>query len=102
MTKPKQPNGLQKTVQDELTKMLEAKTEPSEGRMKLVKLTIAYLAVQAKIEENEYGTFFADEPGEAGGIQAGEGEEPPARVRASRKRSNGAAGDPSLPGLESS
>jgi hypothetical protein len=63
--------------------MLAATEEPSEGRMKLLKLSIGYLAVEAKLEENEYGDFFRD--GEPGSV-------PPetAKPATRRRKSNGA------------
>ena len=38
--------------------------EPSEGRMKLIALGIKMCALNAKLEENEYGEYFRpdDEP----------------------------------------
>lgn len=85
---------LKDTIADELAAMLSNKEqEPSEGRMKLLKLGIGFLAVQAKLEENEYGDFFNDpDPG-----SVPQGEKPAARKRA---RGNG-AGEPDL-GLETS
>jgi len=46
--------------------MLEDRGEPNEQRMKLLKLGIGYLAVQAKLEENEYGDFFNEGAGNEG------------------------------------
>ena len=51
---------LKTSIKDELQKMLESNIEPSEGRMKLLTLGIKYLAVEAKLEESEYGGFFGD------------------------------------------
>ena len=52
---------LKTSIKDELQKMLESNVEPSEGRMKLLTLGIKYLAVEAKLEESEYGGFFEEE-----------------------------------------
>jgi hypothetical protein len=74
--------NLKKSLEDELKKMLEATGEPSEGRMKLIALGIKMCALNAKLEESEYGEFFRpdDEPGSTGGVQ--KGKEPAARSRA--------------------
>ena len=65
---------LKTTIKDELQRMLEATTdEPSEGRMKLLTLGIKYLAVEAKLEESEYGSFYEElddgKSGSTGGVQ---------------------------------
>ena len=62
---PKPKKDLKATIEDELASMLEDKGEPSEGRMKLLKLGVGYLAVQAKLEENEYGNWFNDDGGDS-------------------------------------
>lgn len=83
---------LKDTVKSELARMLaDTANEPSEGRMKLLKLGIAYLAVEAKLEESEFGDFFRD--GDAGSV-------PPEAQPAARKRArrNGAA-EPELEGF---
>ena len=49
---------LKTSIKDELQKMLESGDEPSEGRMKLLTLGIKYMAVEAKLEESEYGEFW--------------------------------------------
>ncbi len=72
---------LKTQVETQLSDMLESKDEPSEGRMKLIKLGITMLAVNAKLEENEYGSFFGDEPGS---VPKQPGEKP-----ATRRRENG-------------
>ena len=72
---------LKTTIKDELQRMLEATTdEPSEGRMKLLTLGIKYLAVEAKLEESEYGGFFGEsEPGSTGSVQKRERAKPGTR-----------------------
>ena len=50
--------GLKETIETEIRDMLANKAEPNEQRMKLLKLGIGFLAVQAKLEESEYGGFF--------------------------------------------
>ena len=73
--------NLKKSLEDELKKMLEATGEPSEGRMKLIALGIKMCALNAKLEENDFGEFFRDdEPGSTSGVQ--KGKEPAARSRA--------------------
>lgn len=60
---PAEKKDLKSTIEAEIASMLSTKDEPSEGRMKLLKLGIGFLAVQAKLEENEYGGFFTgDDP----------------------------------------
>lgn len=91
---------LKQTIEDELKSMLKKTTEPSEGRMKLLKLATGFLAVQAKLEETTYGEFFEDDGlGTAGGVSERAGAKPAARRRAP---GNGSAGEPSLPGLDAS
>lgn len=58
MSKRGPKKDLKRSIEDELRAMLEEKGEPNEQRMKLLKLGIGYLAVQAKLEETEYGGFF--------------------------------------------
>jgi hypothetical protein len=79
--------NLKKSLEDELKKMLEAIGEPSEGRMKLIALGIKMCALNAKLEESEYGEFFRpdDEPGSTAGDAS-------ARTKpAARSRANGGA-----------
>lgn len=45
-------------VDDELIAMMESKDEPSEGRLKVLNTAIKKLALDAKLEESEYGGFF--------------------------------------------
>ena len=74
--------NLKKSLEDELKKMLEATGEPSEGRMKLIALGIKMCALNAKLEENDFGEYFRiDEPGSTPG-DAPERKKPAARSRA--------------------
>ena len=75
--------NLKKSLEDELRKLLEATGEPSEGRMKLIALGIKMCALNAKLEENDFGEFFRDdESGSTGGVSERKGKEPAARSRA--------------------
>lgn len=74
--------NLKKSLEDELRKLLEATGEPSDGRMKLIALGIKMCALNAKLEENDFGEFFRDdEPGSTAG-NAPERTKPAARGRA--------------------
>ena len=87
MTKKKTPKDLKQTIETEIAQMLEGKDEPSEGRMKLLKLGIGFLAVQAKLEESEYGGFFdADKP-------AGVPKQPRAEPETGIREDDGGGGD---------
>lgn len=83
--------NLKKKVETELGKMLQAKDEPSEYRMKLLKLAIGFLAVQAKLEENEYGDFFKDGDNGTTGDTAVHGPAKGQKPSTRRKPGNGAA-----------
>lgn len=78
---------LKSMVDEQLADMLESTDEPSEGRMKLIGIAIKKLALDAKLEESEYGDFFssADEPGSPTGHEKG-------TKPVSGKRANGANG----------
>ena len=94
MPKAKKKEDLKATIESQLTALFEDNAEPSEGRMKLLKLGIAYLAVNAKLEESSYGEFFGqDELGDTGSVQGQPSGAEPDRGRR-KKRSNGAAGEP--------
>lgn len=63
---------LKKSVEDEIQSMLKSQSEPSEGRMKLLALGIKMCALNAKLEESEYGSFFGEpDLGDTGSIQKG-------------------------------
>lgn len=49
---------LKKTIEDGIVAILESSEEPSEGRMKALALGIKMCALNAKLEESEYGDFF--------------------------------------------
>lgn len=49
---------LKTSIEAEIQKMLKAKESPDEGRMKLLALGIKMCALNAKLEESEYGGFF--------------------------------------------
>ena len=91
MANPASTNKLKETIEKKLAAMLKADEPPTDAEMKLMTLGIKYLAVQAKLEESEYGDFFNDGPdGDPGGIQAEpDGAEPPRR----RRKANGAGAD---------
>jgi hypothetical protein len=55
----KKQKDLKSMVDEQLKAMLESDAEPSEGRMKLIGISIKKLALDAKLEENEYGGFFS-------------------------------------------
>lgn len=100
MAKPKKEEpkrDLKQTIEDEIAAMLSVKDEPSEGRMKLLKLGIGFLAVQAKLEENEYGGFFVgDGDGATGGIPVKPAREKPATGQPKGTESEGDLGDAPL------
>lgn len=78
-------NDLQETIEEALTSMFAAAEAPDEARMKLLNTAIKYLAVKNKLEESEFGEFFAND-GDTSGIP-----EKPARPKsAARRRENGA------------
>ena len=62
--------------------MLETQGEPNDGRLRLLKLAIGYLAVKAKMEEDEYGGFFDPDSD----VPAGEATGPKPRTRKRAKR----------------
>jgi len=71
---------LKKTVEEGISKILESTEEPSEGRMKALALGIKMCALNAKLEESDYGDFFSTD--ESGGIQKQPGAKPDAGRRA--------------------
>jgi hypothetical protein len=83
---------LKETVEQGIRDVLEAKDEPSDGRLKALALGIKMCALNAKLEESEYGDFFnpAEQTGPTGSV-------PPEGKRAARKRANGGDGEPELP-----
>jgi len=79
----KQNNNIKEAIERELVSMLDSKGEPNDARMRLLKLGIGYLAVNAKMEEDEYGGFFNSDPD----VPAGKEEaRPQPRARGRKKR----------------
>lgn len=74
---------LKETVEAKLAAYLAGDTPPDDQSMKLLGLAVKYLAVQAKLEEGEYGNFF---DGDGDGDQEQQDGTPPR----ARKRANGA------------
>lgn len=77
---------LKAIVEKGIVEVLESKEEPSDGRLKALALGIKMLAVNAKLEENEFGDFFR--PDDPDG--ASKREDRP--QFAARKRANGGTG----------
>lgn len=76
---------LKTSIETEIVEMVQAKDkEPSDGRLKLLALGIKLLAVNAKLEENDFGDFFRD--ADTGDTKS-PGEKP-----AGGRRTNGSAG----------
>lgn len=75
---------LKTSIEEQIKDMLANTAEPSEGRMKLLALGIKMCALNAKLEENEYGDFFNDEP-------AASLSDQPGKKPSGGKRTNGGA-----------
>jgi hypothetical protein len=62
---------LKSIVEDGIKSVLESQGEPSDGRIKALALGIKMCALNAKLEESDYGDFFnpADD-GSAGSVPA--------------------------------
>lgn len=88
MANPQSTNKLKATVEKRLADMLKAKEPPADAEMKMMHLAVKYLAVQAKLEESEYGDFFDDraEAGDPSGIP----DEPRPEYKRGRPKANGA------------
>lgn len=86
-TKKSKAGDLKDSVESQIKALMDSTEEPSDGRLKLLALGIKMCALNAKLEESEYGDFFNDdaESGAASGV--------PQEKRAARKRANG-AGEP--------
>lgn len=74
--------ALKTLVDEQITSMMEATAEPSEGRMKLLAIAIKKLALDARLEENDYGGYFNDDEsgppaGSPQGPKAGAGKRAP-------------------------
>ena len=63
-------------VEEEINRLLDADGEPPEGRMKLLQLGIKMCALNAKLEENEYGDFFNDDPESGPSARTAKGPKP--------------------------
>lgn len=90
MAKAAKKKDLKETVEEGIRAVLEATVEPSDGRLKALALGIKMCALNAKLEESEYGDFFnpaAD--ADPGNQEKGQ--------RRTRKRANGGDGEPELP-----
>ena len=83
---------LKGAIEDELRTMLGKTEEPNEQRMKLLKLGIGYLAVQAKLEESEYGGYFNEGTGDEGSDPTPR-KEPRTRKHESNERADPAGDD---------
>ena len=84
MSKPKQ---LKESIKEQLAHLLSPEaTEPPSWQMQALKLGITFLAVEAKLEESEYGGFF--DPDTPSLPAEPKGEEPPARKRKGRPPAN--------------
>lgn len=82
---------LKASVEEGIQAILDDKEkEPSDGRLKALALGIKMCALNAKLEESEYGDFFGADPGDPGSVQEGQ-------KHRSRKRANGSGGDPIEP-----
>ncbi len=78
---------LKDSIKEQLRALLEpASPEPPSWKLSALKLAIGFIAVEAKLEESEYGGFFdADTPS----VPAEpEREEPAARKRKGRARAD--------------
>lgn len=76
---------LKASLEEEIKTMLANTAEPSEGRMKLIALGIKMCALNAKLEESEYGDFFNDTDATGGSAQRKDGAKPASGERTDRK-----------------
>jgi hypothetical protein len=96
MARQKKKQDLKTIVEQGIKAVLESSEEPSDGRIKALALGIKMCALNAKLEESEYGDFFT-----AGDAAAGPGEPgdlPKGKKRPARKRED--AGTDSIVGLD--
>lgn len=84
-------DDLRDTVKKQLSDMLGKDTEPSDGRMRLLKLAIGFLAVEAKLEESEYGDWLHAD-GDSGSVPA-EPIAPASEPGTRRRKERGPNGD---------
>ena len=78
---------LKAIVEKGIMEVLESKEEPSDGRIKALTLGIKMCALNAKLEESEYGDYFRPDDDTDGLSQRKDGTQPAARVR----KANGGA-----------
>lgn len=61
MGRKKAEKSLKETVEEGIMAVLKATEEPSDGRIKALALGIKMCALNAKMEESEYGDYFKDD-----------------------------------------
>jgi hypothetical protein len=76
----KKEEDLKTIVEQGIKDVLKSTEEPSDGRIKALTLGIKMCALNAKLEETEYGDFF--KPGDTGSLSEQPGPKPAARKRA--------------------
>jgi len=81
---------LKAAVKAELESLLSEKDEPAEWRMKVIDRAIKFLAVEAKLEESEYGGFFGDTDVRDAGAET------PERKKPRTRRDEGGDSDPTF------
>lgn len=73
---------LKAIVEKGIVDVLEADGEPSDGRLKALALGIKMLAVNAKLEESEFGDYFRPDDPDTGSLPKRQnGAKSPARSR---------------------
>jgi len=94
--KPKEKE-LKDRIKEQLGGLLSENEEPPPWKLQALKLAIGFLAVEAKLEEAEYGGFFSNGT-DPDGIQEPEREKP--ATRRAKRNSTSTAGiiDDSDPG----
>ena len=70
MGRKKAEKSLKETVEEGIMTVLNASDEPSDGRIKALALGIKMCALNAKLEEADYGEFFT-QPGPSAGDAKG-------------------------------
>jgi len=87
---------LKAAVKAELENLLGEKEEPAEWRMKVIDRAIKFLAVEAKLDENEYGGFYkeGDDDGKHGDTDFG--TETSERKKPRTRRNEGGDADASF------
>lgn len=82
--KPKEKE-LKDRIKENLGALLGESEEPPPWKLQALKLAIGFLAVEAKLEEAEYGGFFSN-GSDPDGVQESAREEPTTRRPKRRKR----------------